>query len=113
VIGRLIPVELGDVLEHESPAILVQQYPPLAADTLRNKNALNTGRPHHPGGVKLYEFHIHQIGSCLVGQRKPVAGVLPTVARNLIGSTDAARRKDDRFRMKEFESAFLAIIAEA
>src|SRR2546430_1383844 len=49
----------------------------------------------------------------LVSQRMPVTGVFPTIARNLEGSSDAARGKDDRFRMKKSEPAFLTVIAEA
>src|SRR5205085_5252525 len=45
VVGRLIPVVLRDVVEHESPALAIHQYSALAANALRDENATHTRGP--------------------------------------------------------------------
>ena len=62
--------------------------------------------------MKLDELHVDQLRAGVIGERMPVAGVFPTVARDLVGLADSAGREHDRFRAKNFESAALAIVAE-
>ena len=41
-----------------------------------------------------------QLGAGVVGERVAVAGVLPAVARDLVGAADAAGRQHDRLRLE-------------
>ena len=58
VVGRLIPVVLRDVVEHESPTLAIHQYSALAANALRDENATHTRGPHHSGRMELHELHV-------------------------------------------------------
>src|SRR5262249_34869452 len=62
----------------------------LAANALRNENAGNAWRPDHAGRMELHKLHVHEVGAGVIGQRLTVAGVLPTVACNLVGPADAS-----------------------
>ena len=62
--------------------------------------------------MELDELHVDQLRAGVVGERMAVAGVFPTVARDLVGSPDAAGGEHDRFRAKNFEPAALAIVTE-
>jgi hypothetical protein len=83
-----------------------------AADALRDEHAAHARRPDHAGGMELDVFHVDQPGARVVGERMPVAGAIPAIARNLVGLADSARRKHDSFRAENLESAALAVIAE-
>ena len=48
----------------------------------------------------------------VIGERVAVAGVLPAVARDLVGAADAAGREHDRLRAEDLEAAALAVVAE-
>src|SRR5262249_4846657 len=69
-------------------------------------------RPDHAGRMELDELHVHQLRASLVGERVAVAGVLPAVARDLVGAADAAGREHDRLRAKHLESPALALVRE-
>ena len=62
--------------------------------------------------MELHELHVDQLGAGVVGQRVPVARVLPAVAGDLERAADAAGREDHRFRAKQLEAAALALVAE-
>ncbi len=106
-------VVLGDVVEEEAPAFLVEQHAALAAHALGDEDALHAGRPDHPGGMELDELHVHQLGAGVVGERVAVARVLPAVAGDPISLADSAGGDDDRARPEEVEQPFLAVVAES
>ena len=83
-----------------------------AAHGFGDENAANARRPDHAGRMELDELHVHEIGSGVVGERVTVAGVLPAVARDLVGAADAAGRQDDRLGPEQLEPAALALVAE-
>ena len=93
--GVLGPAVLGQVLPHEPLAVRVAQDAALAADGLGHEQAAHAGRPDHAGRVELDELHVDELGAGLVGQRVPVAAVLPRVRGDLVRLADAARREDD------------------
>jgi hypothetical protein len=62
--------------------------------------------------MELHEFHIHQLGACVVRQRVAVPGVFPTVARDRIGASDATGRENDGLRAEQLETAPLALVAK-
>ena len=90
VVGGLLLVELGDVVEHEAAAFAVAQDAAFAAHAFGHQDAAHADRPDHAGGMKLHELHVQQLGAGAVGQRVAVAGVFPTVAGDLVGAADAA-----------------------
>src|SRR5262249_50521409 len=112
VVGGLPAIVLGDVVEHEAPAFGVFQDAALAADAFGNEDAAHARRPDHSGRMELHELHVHQLGARIVGERMPVAGVLPAVAGDLVGAADAAGGEDDRFGAEHLEAAALALVAE-
>ena len=62
--------------------------------------------------MELHELHVDQLGAGVVGERVAVAGVLPAVARDLVGAADAAGGQHDRLGAKQLEAAALALVAE-
>ena len=48
----------------------------------------------------------------MVGERVPVAGVLPAVGGDLVRPSDAAGGENDRLRAKHLEAPPLAVVAE-
>ena len=112
VVRRLVPVEVGDVVEHEAALLAVAQDAALAAHALRDQDPLHAGRPDHPRGVELDELHVDQLGAGVVGQAVPVACVLPAVARDLERPADASGGEDDRLGLEDHEAAALAVVAE-
>src|SRR5205814_2201458 len=85
---------------------------PLAADALGHEDAPHARRPDHAGRVELHELHVDQLGPGVVGQGVAVAGVLPAVARDLVGHADAAGRQDDGPGPEDDKPAALAVVAE-
>ena len=57
-------------------------------------------------------FHVLQFGAGRIGERLPIGGVLPAVARDAECATDAARGEDDGFRAEEPEAAPFAVVPE-
>ncbi len=98
---------------HEPLAILVAKNAALATHGFGHQNALHSRRPHHPGGMKLHELHVHQIGTRIIGERHTVAGVFPGVRSDLPGLADAARTNDDRLSLEHDEAPLLAPVAES
>ena len=103
--GRLRPVVLRDVIEHEAAAFAVLQDAALAPDALRDQNAADTRRPDHAGRVELDELHVLQRGASAIGQRVAVARVLPAIARDPVGAADARRWRGPRLWRGRRESA--------
>ena len=62
--------------------------------------------------MKLHEFHVDQLGARVIRERVAIAGVFPTVARDLVSAADAAGRQHDGLRAKQLESAALALVPE-
>ena len=87
-------VVVGNIVEHEALAIGVSQHASLTAHALGDENSLHARRPHHPRRMELDELHVNQLRTCIVGQRMPVARVLPAVARDVKCAPDAAGRED-------------------
>ena len=112
VLGGLRAVVLRDVAEHEPRAGVVPQHAALAAHAFRDQNAANGRRPHHAGGVELHELHVDEFRARVVGERVPVAGVLPRVRRDLVRLADAAGRENDRLRAEHGPPAALAVVGE-
>ena len=112
VVGGLVLVEVGDVVEHEAAALAVAQRAPLAPHCFRHQDAPDRRRPDHPGRMELHELHVQQLGAGTVGERLSVAGVLPTVRCHLEGAADATRGQDDRPGPEDAEPSPLAVVAE-
>ncbi len=112
--GRRTAAEhVGDVVEHEALALGVAQHSAVTADRLGDEDALHRRGPDHPGGVELDELHVDQRAAGTQRQRVAVAGVLPAVARHLVGLADTAGGDDHRGRLEEHELPGLAPVAEA
>ncbi len=111
-VGGLGLVELRDVVEHEAAALAVEQNSALAAHAFGHQDSGDAGRPHHPGRMKLHEFHVHQLRSGAIGERLPVAGVLPAVGGDLVGTADSAGGYHHRLGLPAMKDAALAIVAE-
>ena len=112
VVGGLVAVVLGNVVEHEAAALAVAQHAAFAAHALGDQDALHARRPDHAGRMELDELHVDQLGAGVVGERVAVAGVLPAVAGDPVGAADAAGREHDRLRLEDHEAAALAVVAE-
>ena len=111
-VRRLGAVVLGDVVEHEPPAVLVAEDSAFAADAFGHEDALHAQRPHHARRMELDELHVHQVRARLERERVTVAGVLPAVAGDLERAADAAGREHDRARVEDPEPALLAVVGE-
>ena len=112
VVGGLVDVERRNLVEHEALAVFVAQHAAFAADAFRNQDAAHAGRPDHAGGMELDELHIHEGGAGAVGERLPIGSVLPTVAGDLVGSSDTAGGEHHGLGAEEMEAAALAVVAE-
>ncbi len=62
--------------------------------------------------MELNELHIDQLGPRVISERVPVAGVLPTIARNSVRAADSAGGQHNRFRFEQTEAPSLPIVAE-
>ncbi len=62
--------------------------------------------------MKLHEFHVHQRGPGMIGQRVAVAAILPTIAGDLESSPDAARCQHDGLGAEQLVASALAIVSE-
>ena len=100
VIGGRAAVVLRNIVEHEALAVFVAQHAAFAADAFRHQNALDAGRPHHPRGMELHEFHVEQRSSRIVGQRLAVGRIFPTIAGHFESAAHAAGRQHHGFRVK-------------
>ena len=105
-------VVVGDVVEHETLALVVAQHAALAAHAFGDQNALHARRPDHAGRMELDELHVDQLGAGVVGERVAVAGVFPAVARDLVRAADAAGGEHDRLGLEHAEAAAFALVAE-
>ena len=112
VVGRLRFVIVRNEIEHETLALLVRQDAAFAAHAFGHEHPAHARRPDHAGGMELNELHVDQLRAGVVGERMAVSGAFPTVARDLVGSADAAGGQHDRFRAKNLESSALAIVAK-
>jgi hypothetical protein len=112
VVRRLALVRIGDIAEHEATPFTVAQDAAFAADAFGDQNAANAGRPDHAGRVELHKFHVHQLGARVVRQRMAIPGVFPTIARDLIGASDATGRENDGLRPEQLEAAPLALVSK-
>src|SRR5690349_22958524 len=111
-IGGLIGVGCGDVVKHEAPAVFVPQDASFTADSFGDQNAAYAWRPYHSGWMKLHELHVHQGRARLICESVSVAGVLPTVAGDLVRAANPAGGQDDGLGAKQVESPALPVIPE-
>src|ERR1041385_4860709 len=111
-VGRLRFVVVRNVVEHESLAITILQYAAFAADAFSHEQATDTRRPDHSRRMKLHQLHVLQCGTGVIGERVSVAGILPTVRRDLERAADAARRQHNRFRFEQTKTTALAVVSE-
>ena len=63
--------------------------------------------------MELHELHVDQVGSGVIRERMPVAGVLPAVARDLVRAADAAGREHNGLRPEQLEPAPFALVRES
>ena len=111
-VGGLAPVVLRDVVEHEAAAVAVPEHAALAPHALRHQDAPHARRPDHAGGMELDELHVLQRGAGVVGERVPVAGVLPAVAGDRVGPADSPGRQHDRLAAVQPEPPALAVVPQ-
>ena len=112
VVGGLVAVRLGNVVEHEAAPFLVEEDASFAAHAFGDEDPLHAGRPDHAGGMELDELHVHQLGAGAVGERVAVASAFPAVAGDLVGAPRTAGREDDRRGVEHLEAAPLAFVAD-
>src|SRR5262245_40636488 len=112
VLGGLRFVVVGDVLEHEAFALVVDEDAALAANAFGDQDAAHARRPDHAGRMELDKFHVDQLGPGEIGEGMTVAGVFPAIARDLVGLADAAGGEHDRLGAEDDEAAFLAIVSD-
>src|SRR5258708_34561680 len=62
--------------------------------------------------MKLHKFHVHQFSPGVVGERHPVAGVLPRIGSNLPRLANPSRSQNNRLGAKHHESTLLAPVTE-
>jgi hypothetical protein len=62
--------------------------------------------------MELDKFHVHEFRSGMVSHRVTISSVFPAVACDLESAPDPARGEDDRFRLKDVETAFLAFVGK-
>ena len=103
---------LRDVAKHESLALRVLEHATLAADPFGHEDAAHAERPDHPGRVKLKELHVDQFRSGFVGQRGPVAGVLPRIRRHLPRFAVATCGQHNGLGAEDDEASGLAAVRE-
>src|SRR6266851_2711764 len=113
VVCGLGSVHLGNVIEHEPTAFLVEEDSSLAPHALGDKDALHTGRPDHSSGMELNELHVHQLGPGLVRKRVAISGVLPAIAGDFVRSADAAGGQHHRSRLENVQQAPLAVVSQS
>src|SRR5262245_24361636 len=112
VLGGLRFVVVGNVLEHEAFALVVDEDAALAANAFGDQDAAHARRPDHAGRVELNELHVDQFGPSEIGEGMAVAGVFPAIARDLVGFANAAGGEDDGLGAEDDEAALLAVIAD-
>src|ERR1700733_14235300 len=62
--------------------------------------------------MELHELHTEQRGAGMISERMAVAGVFPTVARNLVRAADTAGSQHYGFSMKQFVASTLAVVTK-
>src|SRR5437773_11911176 len=62
--------------------------------------------------MKLNELHVDEFLTGLVRQRVSISSVFPTVARDFVRATDAARSQYHCFGQENFETPSLALVPE-
>src|SRR5947208_4234486 len=103
---------LGVVLLHETLARFVAQDTAFAADRFSDEDALDAGRPNHSGGMKLDEFHVHELGAGFIREGHAVASVFPGVGSDAPGFADATGGDDDGLGFEDDEAAGLAPVGK-
>ena len=111
-VGGLGLVRIGNVVEHEPLAFTVAENAALAANALGDQDASHARRPDHPGGVKLDKLHVHERGAGAIGQRVPVAGILPAIAGHPEGLADASGGQHDGLGAEHLKLALLTVIGD-
>ncbi len=112
VVGGLALVEIGDVVEHEPPALVVAQDPALASNPLGHQDSAHARRPDHARRMELEVLHVDEVGARVVREGLSVPGVLPAVAGDLVGAADPSGREHDGLRLEDAEVPPLAVVAE-
>src|SRR5437879_2797225 len=103
---------LGIVFFHEALARFVAQDAAFAADRFSDEDALDAGRPNHSGGMKLDEFHVHELGAGFIREGHAVASVFPGVGSDAPGFADATGGDDDGLGFEDDEAAGLAPVGK-
>ena len=62
--------------------------------------------------MELNKLHVDQFRAGLISERMTVAGIFPTVARDLVGATDSAGREHDGLGAKNLEAAAFAFVSK-
>src|SRR5579871_2583087 len=113
VVGGLVAVVLGNIVEHKAAAFFIAQNAAFAANTFGDEQALHAGRPDHAGGMELDEFHIAKDCAGAVGEPESIAGVFPTVAGDAVGAPDTPAGHHDCLRGEEQEAAPFAVVPKS
>jgi len=79
VLGSLVLVVVGNVVEHEALTLVVLQDPAFAANTFGHEDAADARRPNHARRMELDELHVDQFCSSVIRKRVAVAGSFPAV----------------------------------
>ena len=112
VISRLCFVVIGNEVEHETLAISVCENAAFAADAFGHEHSSDAWRPDHAGWMELHILHVDQRRTGMIREGMSVTGTIPTVARDFVRFADSTSGENDRFRLKNFEMAALAIVPE-
>ena len=112
VVGGLVLVGVGNVVEEEAAALAVEQDASFAAHALGDEDPLHGRRPDHPGGMELDELHVHQLGAGVIREGVPVTRVLPAVAGDLVCLADPACREHHGAGAEDVQQALLAVVPE-
>ena len=112
VVGGLVAVVLGDVVEHEATAFAVHEDPALAAHAFGDEDSAHARRPDHSCRMELHELHVLERRARVVRERVSVAGVFPAVARDAERSADAAGGEHNGLGGEELEPSPLAVVAQ-
>ncbi len=108
----LVAIVLGDIVEHETLALLVPQHTAFAPHSFGHQDPAHAGWPDHAGGMKLHELHVLERGPGMVGERVAIPGVLPAVAGDGIGASDSSGCEHDGLGAEQAKSPALAVVAE-
>src|SRR5581483_1167162 len=112
VVRSLSAIILRNRIKHKTATVFIRQDTAFTAHTFSDQNSRHARWPDHAGRMKLYKLHVDQFCACRVGQRVTVAGVFPTVARNLIGPANPAGSENHRLPAENLEASSFAFVTK-